>query len=110
MKIHFQCLHLSFQDAPNGIVHTSSRHVNVPEILPPSETAIATTAKTVTESLLPGHAVPLALVNKTTVSAPVRNSDKTTVSVLVRNSELTAGPSHDEILFPRNLFIHSFWD
>ncbi|XP_021940456.1 UBX domain-containing protein 7 isoform X2 [Zootermopsis nevadensis] len=56
---------LAAEDAPNGLVHTSSRHVNVPEISPPSGT---TTAETETDSTPPSHAIPLALVNKPSVS------------------------------------------
>ncbi|XP_021940462.1 UBX domain-containing protein 7 isoform X5 [Zootermopsis nevadensis] len=61
IKEHF----IFWQDAPNGLVHTSSRHVNVPEISPPSGT---TTAETETDSTPPSHAIPLALVNKPSVS------------------------------------------
>lgn len=75
MKICIQFLHSSFQDAPNGVVHTSPRHVNVPEISSPSGSSIPCAAETARDLTPSGCVIPLALVNKPIVSGLVRNLD-----------------------------------
>lgn len=75
MKICIQLLHSSFQDAPNGVVHTSPRHVNVLEISSPSGSSVPCAAETASDLTPSGCVIPLALVNKPTVSGPVRKWD-----------------------------------
>jgi hypothetical protein len=75
MKTCIQFLRSLFQSAPCDLVHTSPRHVNVPEISRPSGSSIPSAAETASDLTPSGCVNQLALVNKPTVSGLVRNLD-----------------------------------
>jgi hypothetical protein len=64
MKICIQFLHSLFQGAPYGLVCTSPRHVNVPEISRPSGSSIPSAAETASDLTPAGCVSRLSLVNK----------------------------------------------
>jgi hypothetical protein len=71
---------LAAEDAPNGLFRTSSGHVYVSQTSP-SGTAV----ESATDSVRPGRTVPLALVNKPTVSG-LASSSSTTAALPLRST------------------------
>ncbi|PNF28041.1 hypothetical protein B7P43_G12538 [Cryptotermes secundus] len=79
---------LTAEDAPNGVVHTSPRHVNVLEISSPSGSSVPCAAETASDLTPSGCVIPLALVNKPTISGPI-SSPSTSAILPLKNTAIS---------------------